>query len=303
MPRIPKSLLRPDLIKFILMKKLLVPTDFSPNALRAVGYAVEIAKRNRAAIHLVHASDELLDNVFPSQATVTEEYNSTIITEAHESLSLLQKSIEETEGVLVNTEVYKGPIKESIRFAASEHDVDMVIMGTMGKSGLKEQIVGSKTAAVIGQCNKPVLAIPLEYEWSIPAKILLAIRDYSEARHLLEPVLELAGIFNADLQLALFTDVDKTTAFGYKQDEDALELVEMKIKKEHPELHARAVHLSGSDFLETLNDYIHENGIDMVCMLTHPRNAIQNLFHRSLTKKMAYQSKVPLLAIPVNEPA
>lgn len=283
------------------MKKILVPTDFSPNALRAINYAVEIAKRNQASVYLMHATDALLDNVFPGQEKITEDYNTTIVNQANENLDNLRNSIEDTEKVLVNTQLFNGPIKESIHVAASEHDVDLVIMGTLGKSGLKEQILGSKTASIIGRSEKPVLAIPLEYEWSVPAKILLAIKDYSEAEQLLQPVMELADIFGAQLQLALFTDEDKSTAIGYMHDDKTLHLIEEKIQSNYPALHAQAVHLSGSDFLETLNEYVHLNKIDVVCMITHRRNFIDNLFNRSLTKKMAYQSKVPVLAIPAKE--
>ena len=280
------------------MKKILVPTDFSPNALRAIHYAVEIAKRNQASICLVHVTDALLDNVFPGQEKITEDYNNTIVEQADINLNNLRNSIQEAENITVETQLLNGPIKDSIRLAAAARQADLVIMGTMGKSGLKEQILGSKTASVISHSEKPVLAIPLEYEWSTPVKILLAIKDYSEAETVLQPVMELATIFNAELQLAIFTDENRMTAIGYRYDDEALHLTEEKIKKAHPSLHARAVHLSGKNFVETLNEYIHANSIDVVCMITHHRNFIDNLFNRSLTKKMAYQSKVPVLAIP-----
>ena len=280
------------------MQKILVPTDFSPNALRAISYAVEIARRNQASIYLVHACDTLLDNVFPGQEKITQEYNENIISKANQNLDILRNSIEETEKILVNTQLYKGPIRETIRVASIEHKIDLVIMGTLGKSGLKEKILGSKTAAVISQCEKPVLAIPLEYEWSEPAKFLLAVKDFEEATSLLSPVKELAALFDAELQLAIFTDEEESTAVGYMQHARAVHHMEDQLRKSNPELHTQAVHLSGNRFLETLNDYVAENNIDMVAMITHPRNLVDSLFNRSLTRKMAYQSKVPLLAIP-----
>lgn len=282
------------------MKKVLIPTDFSPNALRAVQYAIEIARRSNVSIHLLHVCDTILDPVLTGHEKITRDYNSTICAEAQQNLNRLQESIIETENLNVTTELAQGSIKEGILKAAAAPGVDLVIMGTLGRSGLKEQILGSKTASIIGRSTKPVLAIPIEYEWRVPEKILLTIKDYSEAKPLLMPLMELADFFAARLQLAIFTDEDKSTAIGYKIDDEYIRKVEEKMCNSYPALHAESVHLLGSDFMETLNHYINQKNVDMVCMITHRRNLIDSLFNRSLTKKMAYHSKIPLLAIPTN---
>ena len=145
------------------MKKILVPTDFSLNADRAIDYAVQIAKLNEATIYLIHACDHL-DTLYMESAIPEREYNKAITDAAFDKLEILRRSIEETEQVLVNIQFYSGPINDTILVAAEEHNVDLIIMGTLGISGLKDKIFGSRTASVISKSKVPVLAIPLEYD-------------------------------------------------------------------------------------------------------------------------------------------
>jgi nucleotide-binding universal stress UspA family protein len=133
------------------MKKILVPTDFSPNADKATDYAVQIAKLNEATVYLIHACDHM-DPLYLDGAMTHMEYNQRIMDEAFEKLELRRRSIEETEQVLVNTQLYNGSVQDTILVAAEEHQADLVIMGTLGITGLKDKIFGSKTAALINHC-------------------------------------------------------------------------------------------------------------------------------------------------------
>lgn len=279
------------------MKKILVPTDFSPNALRSVDYAVQLARHSKAAISLVHIAEEVPETVLTGQQAIIYEYSNMANNRAHQQLSLLKESIEATENIEVTTHLYQGSVKNSIQLAAQQLQADLLIMSTMGHSGLKEWIWGSRTAGIISHCPVPVLALPLEYEWAWPKKMLVTIRDVEEAE-LLAPAFSLAAAFEARIQVALFTDEDQRTAFGFMQDARVLQYLEEKLHRFYPQSHINTVHLSGHRFLDTLQQYVQQENIDILTMLTHPRNLVSGLFNRSLTRHMAYHSKVPLLAIP-----
>jgi nucleotide-binding universal stress UspA family protein len=70
------------------------------------------------------------------------------------------------------------------------------------------------------------------------------------------------------------------------------------LKKRYSGVEIHPEHLSGHQFTETLNDFIRDKEIDMLAMITHRRGLITGIFNRSMTKHMAYHTKVPLLAIP-----
>ncbi len=279
------------------MKKILVPTDFSLNAERAIDYAVQIAKLSQATIYIIHACDHLyppdMDNVMAKG-----DYNKKLTDEAFNNLEIIRKSIEDTEQVLVNIQLYNGSVTDTITIAAEEHKADLIIMGTLGISGLRDKILGSKTATVISNSTVPVIAIPLEYDWSTPVKFLLAINHFDEVTDILIPVFDLAKLFNAAVRLIVFTDEDNAAA-DFVSDAKEINFAEEKLRKKYSGLEINAEQLSGRHFEESINDYIGKNQIDLLAMTTHKRSFIGNIFNRSLTRRMSYHSKVPILAIPV----
>ena len=279
------------------MNKILVPTDFSLNAVRAIDYAVEIAKLNQATIYIIHACDHLyptdINNVLSKG-----DYNKKLTDEAFNNLEMIRRSIEETEQVLVNVQLYNGTITDTIVEAAKEHNADLVIMGTLGVSGVKDKIFGSKTAAVISNSTVPVIAIPLEYDWKLPATFLLAINHFEETSDILYPIFDLAKTFNAEVKIAVFTDEDKGAA-EFVSDAKEIKFTEEKLRHKNSGVVITAEHLSGHHFEESINDYIDKNKIDLIAMTTHKRSFIGSVFNRSITRKMTYHSKVPILALPV----
>ena len=112
------------------MKTIVVPTDFSPNATKALDFAVQIAKQASAKLIIIHACD-LLDIVFKDHIKREEEYNKKIMDEATTSLHLLKESIAETEHLVVETQLYKGLVQDTILFAARENNADLIVMGTL----------------------------------------------------------------------------------------------------------------------------------------------------------------------------
>jgi nucleotide-binding universal stress UspA family protein len=280
------------------MNKILVPTDFSPNALRAIDYAVQIAKINQATIYVIHACDHLfqpdLENVLSK-----EEYNTKQTDEAFNQLEIIRRSIEETENVLVNIQLYSGTITDTIVVAAEEHRADIIIMGTLGISGVNDFIFGSKTAAVIKNTSIPVITIPVEYDWKPPSKFLLAINQFDEVADALFPALDLAKVFHAEVRLIVFTAEDKAGAAEFVANAKEIKFAEEKLRKKYDGIVLKAEHLSGRDFEDSINDYIGTNQVDLLVMMTHKRSFIRSIFNRSMTRKMSYHSKVPILAIPV----
>ena len=279
------------------MKKILVPTDFSLNANKALDFAVQIAKQANAEIHLIHACD-LIDTIFKDNQAMYKEYNQTISDKANENLSLLKKSIEDTEKLSVHIKLYRGNVTDTVLQASEEHQADLVIMGTLGETRLQEKIFGSITAGIIGKTNIPVMAVPLLSEWDTPKKILLMVNNSDEQPDMARPVFELAELFNAMVHVAIFTDVDSAEAIDYLKDKRGVTSYEEKLKIKYKNINIKSVHLDGHRFQETIEEYVLEQRIDFVAMITHKRTFLKSIFNRSMTKKMSYHTRIPLLAIP-----
>ncbi len=266
------------------MKRILVPTDFSPNAEKALNFAVQIAKRAGAELFVIHA---------------TETYNEKDdLATAKEKLSLLRSSILESEGLEITAGIVSDSSVNGILDAIAEYRADLVLMGTVGNTGFNERIFGSRTAVVIGKSPVPVLAIPLLSVWKVPEKILVAVNRFEGTEELLKPVIGLASLFNAGIQLTIFTDTDDDYVEDFKIHEKKINHFRDHLKEQYPNLVFNAVHLAGLYFRKSLQDWIDRNGIDWLVMLTHRRTLIGSVFNSSMTKKMSYHTNIPLLAIP-----
>ncbi len=267
------------------MKRILVPTDFSPNADKALNFAVQLAKKTEGEIFLIHGIEsEMMD----------KEINN-----AGEKMALIKKSIADNEKIIITTKLFLGKPVQSVLNAIGECNTDVVVMGTLGNTALKEKIIGSITASVIGKSPVPVLAIPLLSEWKVPNKILLAINRFDEKETRLQPVIKLARLFGASVQATIFTDTDDDFVEDYDEHEEKIAAFRDILQAQYPDVEIHAVHLAGHHFSKSLNNWVDKNNIDILVMLTHKKNILESIFDRSKTKKMSYYINIPLLAIPV----
>ncbi|GAA0562346.1 universal stress protein [Chitinophaga japonensis] len=280
------------------MKTILVPTDFSVNAYKALQYAVEISKRNQATIVLMHAC-QLLESPFVDRQALRAAYNRNLVEEIAGELKVWKSKVtEKAKGVKILTRIYKGSVQKSILQCAIEHVADLVIMGTQGASGLKEVVIGSTTASLISKSTIPVLAIPITYQWKTPANILFCTKGFETGAGPDAPLADIAALFSAQLHVAVFNEVDKVEIHEYLEHDTALTDYRKSFRKKYKLPVASAIQLEGDDFETTLQEYVSRLDIDMLAMVPHRHGFMDRLLHRSRTRQMAYHTKIPLLAIP-----
>ncbi|MEO6844485.1 MAG: universal stress protein [Ginsengibacter sp.] len=279
------------------MKKLLVPTDFSECADKAINFAVETSKILPVQITLLH-SYEINSSLYTDYIGVNKEYNQTILNGAKEKLSDLKRDIEEANGEIADIAVSTDSLQEAIKKCVEEEKFDLIIMGTLGATGIKEKLWGSRTASTIGKSSIPVLAVPNDYKWKKPQKILFATNQFEKNPAILNYIFELAGLYMANIQVAVFTDEDDDKAGTFLDHKQKISEYELFLKENYKEDTLTSTHLYGENFEETLQHFIKENNIDILVMVTYPHNFWNRIFNPSKTKRMSYHSQVPLLAIP-----
>lgn len=278
------------------MKRLLVPTDFSPCADNAINFAVEVAKVLSAEIVLLNVYEHA-GSTYTDYVGLDKEFRATMMNEGLLKLKQLQKSMEETEGITVSVLQYEGSIKENIIKSAADINADIIIMGTLGNGGIKERLWGSSTAAVIGASKIPVVAVPIEYDGVLPDKILFTTNHFEGSPRILDPLFELAAINMAQVFVALFSSGTAESAAGAK------ELVEygQELQKRYHDKSLVTEYLTGNDFENTIEQYIHKNDIKLLAMITYQRSFFERLFYPSMSKKMSYHTRIPLLVIPAEK--
>ncbi len=142
------------------LHRILVPTDFSKYSENALKYAVAFADKFGAELYLLHVVQDLavfvpdMVTVAPPAAPAVEQ----ITAAAQQALDRVVR--EHPFGKLgVHTEVREGaPFYEIVRFA-QEANVDLIIMGTHGRSGLAHVLLGSVAEKVVRKAPCPVLTV------------------------------------------------------------------------------------------------------------------------------------------------
>lgn len=276
------------------MRKILFPTDFSEVSQNAFVYALKLAAKMNAEIITLHTYElPVLDSEgFPSY--VLDVYDAVEAGEfAHYQgqVPALRKIAEAhgLEQVPITHELAMGDLVESIRAVCKREDVSFVVMGTKGASGLKETFLGSTATQVISGIDPPVLAIPEQAEYHGIRRIGFTTRFRDKDRKALEKVLRVADAFQAEVHCLYIktasSDVQEVTIKDWEF-----------VYGEQVEFH-----IIGSDEVkDSILSFTETQQIEMLAMLHHKRGFFEDLFHHSLTKKIAHHITIPILALHDN---
>ena len=175
-----------------------------------------------------------------------------------------------------------------------EKNADLIIMGKNGASKLSEAFLGSVASSIVRKSKKPVLIIPEKAKYSTPKKIVLAC-DYNSKTNLntLDVLKELVKTFGSKIYVANIQKENEEVSIEKNES-----IINMDIKLSDVE------HIyyfpKNEDLVEGINEFVEEKKADMVAIIPHHYNLIENLFHKSISKKMAFHSNVPMLSLPDN---
>ncbi|MGI9519998.1 MAG: ATPase, T2SS/T4P/T4SS family, partial [Pirellulaceae bacterium] len=126
------------------VKQILCPTDFSRHSSAALMYACDLARESDAALHLVH-----VHNGSPAESS------------PHTLLNRIARSINPADELRITTvkAVVEGRPHQAIVNYVGEKEIDLVVMGTHGRTGLAHLTMGSVTAKVVRDSPCPVLVL------------------------------------------------------------------------------------------------------------------------------------------------
>lgn len=137
-------------------KTILVPTDFSDFADYALEYAIALAARIDAKVHVVNAIT-IPTLGFPELGVAVASVTITATVEQHQQL--LDQVVERYRQAKLGALVRTGDAREVIIDTAIELGADLIVMGTHGRHGFKRALLGSITESVIRHAPCPVLAV------------------------------------------------------------------------------------------------------------------------------------------------
>ncbi|WP_234859337.1 universal stress protein [Aquimarina aquimarini] len=276
------------------MKNILIPTDFSENSWNAIVYALSFFKRVKCNFYLLHVSpfEEMIggDSFYTSKETVLEKATYS----DKEQMQLLIKRIEKLP---LNTKHHVHTINEyiffvdAIRKQVKEKEIDFIIMGTKGASGLKEKTIGSNTGDVITKVKCPVLVIPEKATYSKPKEIAFPT-DYNMyyKSRVLNTIMDTLTLNDASLRVVHIAKKEQELSDLQKRNKDFLDdsLDDMK----------HSFHfLSNTNIEEAVQCFVESRDIDMITMIAKNLNFFQRILFHPIVEKISYHTDIPFLVL------
>jgi nucleotide-binding universal stress UspA family protein len=160
----------------IQLKKILVPTDFSPNSEKALNYALRLAQIGQGRLLLLHVFEvPEFSALLPEASSWQLDYQEikktfdSAIQRAKEKLTELARRVTQ-EKIKVKAKVCQGTSYEEIVKVAQEEEVDLIVITTHGYTGLKHFLLGSTAERVVRVAPCPVLVVrerERDFLWNI----------------------------------------------------------------------------------------------------------------------------------------
>lgn len=266
------------------MKTIVVPIDFSDQSIEAFRYAIKIANKFSATIHLVNGIDDaaatsIYTDVRNMVKSVAQRKMDDLIDEEQASLEGDSK---------IEADFIRGETIYGICDYAEEKKADLIVMGTQGASGLKEIFIGSVAQGVINNSKCPVLVIPENTPIVAPAKIALTLDDQElSSQAVVQPMKDLVNAFGAKLNLFHYNKAFVASDIDPRIDH-YLHDVEFSFHEQYAD---------EPDITKVIDEFVSEEGIDILTMVRRKRSFWDKLFHTSVTSKEVFHSKIPVLIL------
>lgn len=277
------------------MKNILIPTDFSENAWNAIEYGMGLFKKTKCTFHIIH-----INPIAAYGGGEAAMYASQEILEQNllkDSIEKLEKLLDEIEKLPFNTKhtfrtsAFYGFFTDHIKRVVMDKNIDLIIMGTKGASGLKAVSIGSNTGNVITKVKCPVLAIPENAEYHRPKEIAFPT-DYNLNYNIkvLENLKELALMHHSTLRFLYISKAGEQLTNAQTKNRDFLG--DYFAGTEH------SFHKVTGEKLETaVQCFTESRDIDMIVMVAKNLNFLQRILFRPTVEIISYHTHVPFLVL------
>ncbi len=273
-----------------MIKKILVPVDFSETAGNALRYATAFAAHlGQSSLTIVHVFMPQVDSEYPNFIPPMKEFTSFRQKMMEDFLGGIQE-LEQLKGVEVGKEIWLGfPADELIRRSG---EYDLIIMGTTGEGGLLNKVFGSVSSAVAQRADCPVILVPSDAAFSRICRVLYASHYEAADRRMVEQLAAFNELFHACIHFVHVRD-----AGSDRFDKEKEQIFSTLFKDGEPAFAFEIAELEGESVAETLNQYAEAHHTELIVLVTRRRNFWEKLFHKSQTRDMARIAHRPLMVL------
>lgn len=274
------------------MVRILLPTDFSDNSFQAIQYALKLYKEAECTFFLLHTytpavyqTEYLLGS--PGQIGLGDVLQESSMSQLEELKMKLDNKNPKHHFIVhsaFNTLV--GEISDMI----DAENIDLIVMGTQGATGLQEILLGTNTVHVIKQAKCPVIAVPPNFEYEAPKEILFPT-DYeiSYDKERMEPLLALVQKYNSRINVL---HVRASYELNPLQEKNKAQLE--GLLKDTALFHE----VPDSEIITAINQFQGKNRTNLLVMMQNKHSFIERMFLEPVIKKIGFHITIPFMVFP-----
>ena len=272
------------------MRKFIVPIDFSDTSKNAARFAVRMANDIPGCeLILFHTFDKVVAGSDGTPISSDPEARMAISMAALENV---KSALPVASGNSIRCIAVEGSLLSCLDKIIAEEKADMVVMGINGASRLEQVLIGSSTLGAIKQTNCPVMIIPpLANYRKIRTLVYACDMKNVESTTPVNNLRKMLMTFNPRLYI-VHVDTEKNVEItdGYQQDKAKMNDLLSGFTPEY-------AFINLLDFTEAINQFSTDKNADLIITVPRRHSFLEGLFTTSHTKKLAYHSHLPVLAI------
>ncbi|PZR29480.1 MAG: hypothetical protein DI535_01860 [Citrobacter freundii] len=271
------------------MKTIIVPTDFSPVAVNALNYAVDMAIAINASIMLLH--------IYQIPVAITDTPLILVSVEdlkadAEKKLETAKQELERVTAnkVKIYTEARLGNVTDELEELGKTINPFAVVMGTTGQSAVERVIFGSNTLNVIKHIKWPVICVPTGKAYGGGIRKIGLASDFREVAETVpvEAIKTFAAQFNAEFHVLNIHYQDLPRELPEQS-----ALLQSALSALNPQYHF----IESKDLEQGIHEFAERNNLDLIITIPKKHKLLEGIFKKSSTKELIYHSHIPVMCL------
>lgn len=283
------------------IKNILFATDFSPASKRAVPYIQNLARHYKARIFALHVRPPVVSPMAPPAGWPVEMETAKIVDDQHR-----QELLEDFEDLPTEVLIQEGPLESILQAAIRKNDIDLVVIGTRGRTGIGKLFLGSVAEEIIRTIDCPVLTvgpradssrtIPGEFTEIVCATELNSLQD-----NIAEYAVSLAQQFQARIVLAhIVPPPDANTRQKYDVEGSARDFLKALVPSGVEVISKPEYFVKIGDPAQRILEIADETDADLIVIGAHPEKGMPGAATHlpfAIAHKVIAGAKCPVLSI------
>ncbi|MFZ6012153.1 MAG: universal stress protein [Bacteroidota bacterium] len=271
------------------MKRILVPTDFSAPSKASLKFAIDLASRAGAEIHVMHASEVpfLPETTFGVQPFFADDEALQKVAEAaNNAFEVMRRGL--PSNVPICFKSINDSVVSAIRGYIDDNDIDLVVMSTHGASDIQDFFAGSTAEKIARFASVPVISVPKQIELAKIKNIIFPSDLRLDQNDLVNDLKELQQLLQAKLHVLVINTPQNF--YSDQQAKNSLEKFASHYALQNYTLNFRCHQFERGGILEFMN----ELGGDMIAMGTHGRTGLAHFVKGSIAESILNRIDHPI---------